>query len=67
MLPRTLPRPFEIKINLRPDEDARLRADAEKLGVSKAEALRRNCREFFTETVEQRGRIRGVSPWKRAG
>jgi hypothetical protein len=49
-----------------PDEYERI-ADAEKFGVSKAEALRRNCREFFTDTVEQRGRIPGVSPWKRTG
>jgi hypothetical protein len=66
-LQKTLPRPYYVGVNLRADEYERIAADAEKFGVSKAEALRRNCPEFFTESVKRGGRIPGVSPWKRTG
>jgi hypothetical protein len=69
MLDKNLPRPFYVGVNLRQNEYQRIIATAEKFGVSKAETLRRECkadRNFFAETVEHRGRIEGVSPWKRS-
>lgn len=53
-----------VGIALRNDEYARLIADVKQFGGSHADALRRQCPEFFVETEVKKGRRTGISPFR---
>ena len=57
-------RPYSLTLNLRPEERELLDREAQKHGISRAEALRRACPKVFSETGVRAGRAAGVSPWK---
>jgi hypothetical protein len=56
-------RPYSLTLNLRPEERELLDREAQKHGISRAEALRRACPKVFSETGVKVGRAVG-SPWK---
>jgi len=60
-------RTYNVAVPLCRDEYERIEATRKKFGVSRAEAFRRECSEFFNEVGVKQGRRTGISPQRRTG